>query len=44
MQAELEAALGTMERLNAQVDVLTRRLHQIPGYSLAARIKNMLKS
>ncbi|HET6272310.1 MAG TPA: hypothetical protein VFG32_04980 [Bacteroidota bacterium] len=44
MQAELEAALGTVERLNAQVDVLTRRLHQIPGYSLAARIKNMLKS
>ncbi len=43
MQAELEAALGTVERLQAQVDVLTRRLHRIPGYTLAARVRKMMK-
>ncbi|MEW6510869.1 MAG: DUF6716 putative glycosyltransferase [Bacteroidota bacterium] len=43
MQAELESALGTVERLHAQVELLTLRLHRIPGYTLAARIRKMLK-
>jgi len=43
MQAELEAALGTVERLHAQVDLLTRRLHSIPGYGIAARLRKMMK-
>ena len=37
MQNELEAALGTIERLHAQVDTLTERLHRIPGYAFLAR-------
>lgn len=42
MQAELEAALGTVERLSHQVDILTRRLHRIPGYRLAGRLVKRL--
>ena len=43
MQNELEAALGTVERLHGQVDVLTRRLHRIPGYLLAVRLGKKLR-
>jgi len=43
MQAELESALGTVERLHAQVELLTRRLYSIPGYKLAVRIQKMMK-
>jgi len=43
MQAELEAALGAVERLHEQVDILTRRLHKIPGYTLAARFRKTLQ-
>ncbi len=43
MQAELESALGTIERLHTQVEILTRRLHRIPGYTLATRLRDMLK-
>jgi hypothetical protein len=43
MQAELESALGTVERLHTQVEVLTGRLHSIPGYTLAARLRKMLR-
>lgn len=39
MQAELEAALGTVERLSAQVATLTGRLHRIPGYKFAGRLR-----
>jgi hypothetical protein len=43
MQAELESALGAVERLHAQVDTLTRRLHSIPGYMLAAKLRKSMK-
>lgn len=38
MQAELEAAMGTIDLLKGRVDILTRRLHSIPGYRLAKSI------
>ena len=34
LQSELDAALLTVEQLHRQVDLLTRRLHRIPGYTL----------
>ncbi|HTO93454.1 MAG TPA: hypothetical protein VMM80_03755, partial [Bacteroidota bacterium] len=43
MQNELEAALGTVERLHAQVDTLTDRLHRIPGYTLLANIQRAIR-
>jgi hypothetical protein len=39
MQAELEAALGTVERLSNKVSILIRRLHMIPGYKFAGRLR-----
>lgn len=39
MQAELEAALGTVERLSKKVSILIRRLHMIPGYKFAGRLR-----
>jgi hypothetical protein len=39
MQAELEAALGTVERLSRKVAILVRRLHMIPGYKFAGRLR-----
>jgi hypothetical protein len=43
MQGELEAALGTVERLHKQLEVLTARLHKIPGYEFAAKLRRFLK-
>ncbi len=43
MQAELEAALGTIDNLNNQNAILITRLHRIPGYKLAASIARKLK-
>lgn len=42
MQGELESALGTVERLHNQVQLLTARLHRIPGYELVARLRRLL--
>jgi hypothetical protein len=38
-QSELEAALGTVERLDEKLEVLTRRLHRVPGYQFAKRLR-----
>jgi hypothetical protein len=43
LQAELDAALGSIEQVKEQVDILTRRLHKIPGYKLAAEVQLRLK-
>lgn len=43
LQAELDSALGTIEQVKEQVDILTRRLHSIPGYQLAAELQTRLK-
>jgi hypothetical protein len=43
MQAELEAALGTIDQLKNQVNTLSGRLHMIPGYKLAVKLRKFLK-
>jgi len=43
MQAELEAAIQTVDGLKNQVNLLTRRLHGIPGYNLAKRLVKSLE-
>jgi hypothetical protein len=43
LQAELEAALGTINILKNQVDVLSSRLNGIPGYRLAVRLGKALR-
>lgn len=43
MQAELEAALGTIDMLKNQVNILTKRLNKIPGYKLASTAKKILR-
>lgn len=43
LQAELEAALGTISNLKSQVELLSGRLNRIPGYRLAAKIYRKLK-
>lgn len=43
LQADLEAALGTISNLKSQVEVLSGRLNRIPGYRLAANIYHALK-
>jgi hypothetical protein len=44
MQAKLEAALGTVDQLKDQVNVLTNRLHRIPGYLLAKRLSQIIQN
>lgn len=43
MQAELEAALGTINLMKNRVDILTRRLHRIPGYKLLRAVVKRLQ-
>ncbi len=43
LQAELDAALGTISILKSQVEVLSGRLNRIPGYRLAVNIYHALK-
>lgn len=43
LQAELEAALGTICNLKRQVEVLSERLNRIPGYCLAVDLYHALK-
>ena len=44
MQAELEAALGTIDILKRQVDILSGRINMIPGYKLAKNIHHALRN
>jgi hypothetical protein len=44
MQAELDAALGTINQMDNQINILTNRLHRIPGYLLAKRVVKRLRS
>jgi len=43
MQSELDAALRAVEDLHQQVNVLTSRLHHIPGYLLAKKVTKSLQ-
>jgi hypothetical protein len=43
MQSELDAAILTVEQLHEQVNVLTERLHHIPGYLLAKKVTKSLQ-
>ncbi len=38
LQSELDAALITVEQLKEQIEILTKRLHRIPGYLLVRNI------
>jgi len=38
LQSELDAALITVEQLKDQVEILTNRLHRIPGYVFLSRL------
>lgn len=43
MQLKLNAAFGVIEALENQVDVLAKRLHLIPGYNLAVKMRKLFK-
>ena len=43
LQAELETALGSVALLKEKVDILSNRLHRIPGYTLATTVARRLK-
>ena len=42
LQTELDSALNSIEQVKEQVDILTRRLHKIPGYLFAKKIGKSL--
>ena len=44
LQSELDSALGAIEQVKDQVDILENRLHSIPGYLLTKRVVNYLET
>lgn len=43
MQSELDAALGAIEQVKEQAEILSNRLYKIPGYGLAVKTYKMLQ-
>ena len=43
LQTELDSALGTVAQVKDQVEILEKRLHLIPGYTLTTRVVKSLQ-